>query len=68
MVLEAYDTYAVLRPKRAKRGGPAEVTLSWGRLYDRAMEDRVIEQRRDRMRARRAKKLERQRAQKGRKA
>lgn len=32
-VVEAHDRSLTLRPKGARRGGPAEVTLTWEQVY-----------------------------------
>lgn len=36
MVLEIRGTTATMRPIRTRRGGPAEVVVSWGSIYTRA--------------------------------
>lgn len=41
MHLEVTDREATLRPVGARRGGAREVTLSWGKIYLRAMRDKV---------------------------
>ena len=37
LVLEVRDTCCRLRPFRARCGGPAEVMLGWGLIYQHAM-------------------------------
>ena len=41
MTAEINDNTLTLRPVGRKRGGPTEVTISWGKLYIRAMMDKV---------------------------
>jgi len=41
MIAELNDHTLTLRPVGRKRGGPTEVTISWGKLYIRAMMDKV---------------------------
>jgi hypothetical protein len=37
LVLEVTATHATLRPIRTRKGGPAEVVVTWGHIYHRAL-------------------------------
>lgn len=53
LVVEVYSRRLVLRPKGCKRGGPAEVEVGPGQLYQRLLVARAEEKRRAKKRARR---------------
>lgn len=52
-VLEVYARRLVLRPKGARRGGPAEVEVSPGRVYQRALRERLEAERAEKRATRR---------------
>jgi hypothetical protein len=52
LVAEVRDRTLTLRPVRTRVGGPAEIVVSWGHIYLRAMIDRVEDTRRAKRRAR----------------
>lgn len=41
LVVEVTSTKVTLRPVRTRRGGAAEVVLSWGSIYERALAARA---------------------------
>lgn len=41
LVLEVTEDGFKMRPPRTRRGGPAEVTLTWGTIYQRLMAARA---------------------------
>lgn len=49
MVVEVGAAYVTMRPKHARKGGPAEVQVPWGAIYLRAMRDRADDVRRERL-------------------
>jgi hypothetical protein len=53
MVVELTDRLCTLRPKGTRRGGPAEVEITWGALYLRLMAARAEEKRRAKKKGRR---------------
>ena len=46
MVAEVRDRVLTLRPSRTRKGGPAEITVSWEAIYYRAMLAQVEAERR----------------------
>ncbi len=52
LVVELYARRLVLRPKGCKRGGPAEVDVTPGQLYQRLLVARAEEKRRAKRRKR----------------
>lgn len=55
-VLEVGEHELTIRPKGCRRGGPAEVIVVYGLIYQRELVARAEEQRREKIRARRARK------------
>lgn len=55
MILEITSRTIALRPYRSRRGGPAEIVVTHGAIYLRAMMARVDAAQRAKRRARRAK-------------
>lgn len=53
LVAELLDRMLTLRPKGARAGGPAEISVTFGQIYQRAMEDRVLAKLREKQRQRR---------------
>lgn len=54
LVAELTDSVLVLRLRGGRRGGPSEVAVSFGLVYQRAMADRVVERMRARRKGRKA--------------
>jgi hypothetical protein len=55
LVVELRESTLVLRPKGCRRGGPLEVVIRAGSVYQRALEQKLAEQRRARRQARKEK-------------
>lgn len=60
-VLSKYDGVIVaeitartlkLRPKGCRRGGPAEITVTWGSIFNRALADQAAERAKQKRRGR----------------
>ena len=56
MVAEVTARVLTLRPKGCRRGGPAEVTVAWGAIYNRALMEVALEKARAKRAAQRARK------------
>lgn len=52
LVVELRSSTAVIRPKGSRRGGPLEVSVRIGSVYQRALEQKLAEEKRARRKAR----------------
>ena len=55
LVAEITARVLTLRPKGCRRGGPAEITVTWGSIYNRVLMEIALEKVRAKRRAKRAK-------------
>jgi hypothetical protein len=59
MVAEVTNRSVVMRPLRARKGGKAEIAMSWGQLYQHAIVARIEAQLREKRRLARERKRNR---------